>query len=215
MSCKVMVQRRAPLRPAVSWPSAEDPAALPGPGAGPAMPPAAQPAPPPASGVDVQEARQAAFREGEAAGRAQAQAEIRKAVERLAHGVQELSALRPRLRQQAEKDLVRLAVAVARRVLRRELTVDSQAVEGLVKASLERLAAEEVLRVRVHPAHESVLRTCLANGGRADRIEVIADPALECGGVVFETAHGDLDASVGTQLAEIERGLTDRLGRMA
>jgi flagellar biosynthesis/type III secretory pathway protein FliH len=40
---------------------------------------------------------------------------------------------------------------------------------------------------------------------------VSADPAQERGGVIFETSRGKLDVSIGTQLREIERGLTDRL----
>jgi flagellar biosynthesis/type III secretory pathway protein FliH len=42
---------------------------------------------------------------------------------------------------------------------------------------------------------------------------VVPDAARELGSVVFETERGSLDASVDTQLEEIERGLTDRLRR--
>ena len=155
------------------------------------------------------ETRETAFREGEAAGRAQAQAEMRPMLEQLARTGKELAALRPRLREQAEEDLVRLAVAIARRVVRRELTVDPQTITGLVKAALEQLAAGETARLRVHPAHEAIVRTFLADGGRA-AISVSSDAALAPGGAIFETARGNLDASAETQLAEIERGLTDR-----
>jgi flagellar biosynthesis/type III secretory pathway protein FliH len=41
--------------------------------------------------------------------------------------------------------------------------------------------------------------------------ELVADPALPPGGLVFETSRGDLEASIDNQLREIERGLTDRL----
>ncbi len=40
---------------------------------------------------------------------------------------------------------------------------------------------------------------------------MIADPSRQPGDVVFETERGNLDASVDSQLLEIERGLTDRL----
>ena len=42
-------------------------------------------------------------------------------------------------------------------------------------------------------------------------VEVLSDPSRELGSVVFETARGNLDASVDTLLQEIERGLADRL----
>jgi flagellar biosynthesis/type III secretory pathway protein FliH len=40
---------------------------------------------------------------------------------------------------------------------------------------------------------------------------VISDPVQREGGAVFEIGRGSLDASVETQLAEIERGLIDKL----
>jgi flagellar assembly protein FliH len=155
--------------------------------------------------------REAAFREGEAAGRIAAQNQIRPLVERLAHTIEELAALRPRLREQAERDVVRLAVAIARRVVRRELAIDPQAITGLVKAAIEQLAAEERIRVRIHPEDAAAVRSSLAQAGRADSVEVTGDAGLERGSVIFETERGNLDASAETQLAEIERGLTDRL----
>jgi flagellar biosynthesis/type III secretory pathway protein FliH len=42
-------------------------------------------------------------------------------------------------------------------------------------------------------------------------VEVLSDPSREVGSVIFETARGDLDASVDSQLREIERGLADCL----
>jgi flagellar assembly protein FliH len=160
-----------------------------------------------AAGEDVlRQERDAGFREGEAAGRAQAQAAVGPVLERLTRSIEELASLRPRLREQAEAELIRLAVAIARRVVRRELTLDPDAIAGLVKAALAQLAVHEVIRVRVHPEHEAAVRTCLAGD-----VEVTGDAALERGSAVFETVRGSLDASAETQLAEIERGLTDRL----
>ena len=162
----------------------------------------------------IREAQRAGYREGEAAARNQAETETRQAIERLGRAAEELAALGPRLRNQAERDLVRLAVAIARRVLRRELTLDPMAIEGLVKAALGQLEAEEIHCLRVHPQHEAAVRAYLAEAGRA-AVEVRGDAALEYGGAVFETTRGDLDASADTQLREIERGLTDRFGRPA
>jgi flagellar biosynthesis/type III secretory pathway protein FliH len=40
----------------------------------------------------------------------------------------------------------------------------------------------------------------------------VGDVAQSRGGAVFEISRGALDASVDTQLREIERGLADQLG---
>lgn len=160
----------------------------------------------------VEAAHAAGLREGEDAGRSRAVAEIQPAVERLARSAAEISALRGRLRREAEADLVGLSIAIARRVLRREMTVDPEALRGVVRAALEKIEAREVSRVWAHPAHAQLLAACLREAGAA-AIEVVSDPSYELGAVVFESARGDLDASVETQLREIERGLADRLGK--
>jgi flagellar assembly protein FliH len=69
----------------------------------------------------VNEARAAGAREGEIAGRNRAAAELQPVMERLARSIQEIGSLRARLRREAEADLVQLALAIARRVIRREL----------------------------------------------------------------------------------------------
>jgi len=97
---------------------------------------------------------------------------------------------------------MRLAVAIARRVIRRELTVDPQAIQGLLKAALAQIQVQEVNRIRVHPEHEAAVRACLASCGPGTRVEIVGDAGLELGAAVFETDRGNLDASVETQLGK-------------
>jgi flagellar assembly protein FliH len=181
-----------------------------------------QPAPPPEAENEsatrawqqrVEDARAAGRRDGEAAGRAQAAAELQPVIERSARAVSEMAAYKPALRKQAEADTVRLALAIAHRVLRREIAADPEALRGLVLAALEKLQSQEISRVKAHPAQSAQIAACLKNAAPNLRIEVVPEPSLQPGGLVFETNHGNLDASVDSQLQEIERGLTDRLQR--
>ena len=149
-------------------------------------------------------------REGEAAGRQAAEAEVQPVLQRLAASIQQVSELPGRLRAQAEGDLVKLAVAIAQRILQRELNVDPEVIAGLVRVGLEKVRVQDVMRVRVCPDHLSAVKECLTRSG-AGHVEVSADPAQDRGGMIFETSRGNLDVSIATQLREIERGLTDRL----
>jgi flagellar assembly protein FliH len=158
----------------------------------------------------VQESRETGRREGEAEGKARAQEELRAALERLAASAANIDEYRGQLLRQTEGDAVRLSIAIARRVLRRELTVDPSAIEGLVRAALEKLQAQEVSRVRMHPDYVPALRASIDHLGMAGRVEVIEDPAQEPGAAVFEMSRGSLNASIDSQLKEIERGLVDR-----
>jgi flagellar assembly protein FliH len=156
------------------------------------------------------QARQEGFREGEAAGRSRAAVEAQPALEKLARSIEEIARLRPRLLRESEAELVELAMGIARRILRRELSVDAEALQGLVKGALEKLSAREICRIRAHPELEPGIRRCLERESQSG-IQVIGDATLERGGILVETSRGKLDASLETQLAEIGRGLADRL----
>jgi len=159
----------------------------------------------------MREAHAAGWREGEAAGGKQAAAELQSVIERLSRTIDELNHLRPQLRKDAESDMVRLSLAIARRVLRRELAIDPEALHGLVLAALEKLQAQEVCRVRVHPSQAASIAATLKGSVTGQAIEVTPDPSREPGAVIFETGRGNLDASIDSQLQEIGRGLADRL----
>jgi flagellar assembly protein FliH len=159
------------------------------------------------------DARLAGFRDGESSGRAKAAAEQQPILDRLARSIEEVAHLRPKMRREAESDMIRLALAIARRVLRRELSIDSDAMHGLVLGALEKLASQELHRVRVHPSQVPQVTGWLRQALTGVSVDVVGDPSCEPGAILFETTRGNLDASVDCQLQEIERGLIDRLNR--
>ncbi|MEI9976907.1 MAG: FliH/SctL family protein [Ignavibacteriota bacterium] len=161
-----------------------------------------------------QQARQAyetGLRTGEGAARKALEAETRVAIDRLTATIADIAAVRADVMQRAEADTVRLAIEIARRVLHRELTVDANALRALTNSALQKLQSQEIHRVRVHPGQEQAVRASLLEHGRGEAIEIVADPSLSPGGILFDIGRGALDASVGTQLDEIVRGLTDQL----
>ncbi len=150
-----------------------------------------------------------AYQDGESAGAKHAAAQLQPVIDRMGQTIQDLATVRTRLRREAESDLVRLSLAIARRILHRELTVDPEALSGIVRSALDRLDAREVSRIRVHPADAPMIEQSLMRGAFRKVVEVVPDPALERGAAVFETSRGQFDASVDTQLQEIERGFAD------
>lgn len=151
------------------------------------------------------------FCAGELAARGSLEAELRETVSKLAEKISEIAAHGPEIIRRAEADTVNLAIAIARRVLHREISLDRSALSALVGAALEKLRNHEIHRVRIHPDLEKLLKSSLEQFGRSSAIEVLPDPSLACGGVTFEISRGALDASVDTQLREIERGLVDEI----
>ena len=89
----------------------------------------------------VEEARRQGFQDGEASGRQQAAAQVEAMLARLAHSIDELRGVKRKLRDEAEADLLQLALAIARKVLHRELNTDPEAIAGLIRVALERMNA--------------------------------------------------------------------------
>lgn len=166
---------------------------------------------------EVKERSQSAYQrglaEGEAGGRQHAAAQLQAALERLAETIEDIVRTKPRLRHEAEEDVVKLALAIARRILYRELATDPDAILGLVRAALDRLDGRDIPRVRVHPQDAPVVQRHFERTSVPVKIEVCADAGLARGSAVFETPRGSFDASVDTQLNEIERGFADLVRR--
>ncbi|MEP6537497.1 MAG: FliH/SctL family protein [Bryobacteraceae bacterium] len=139
----------------------------------------------------------------------QAEARLEPAIQRYAAAAHELAIIRPRARREAEEDVVTLAVAIARKLLHREIAVDPDSLLGLVKAALQKIDSRELHRIRVHPEDSVALENALNAAGTHRRIEISVDSGLERGAAIFETVRGNLDASIDTQIKEIERGFLD------
>lgn len=161
---------------------------------------------------ELTEVRRAAFDDGLRQGREQAAAAVKEAAERLATTLADLSAYKRKLRMDAEREVVKLSVAIARRILNRELATDPDALEGLVHAALAKLQARDVWHVRVPPSALQTTLGCIERAGVTANVNVVADASLQTGDLLIDTPAGELDASVRTQLQEIERGFAERLG---
>lgn len=158
-----------------------------------------------------------AYNQGVAAGEAAAQQRAQQKLDPVLHGlnsvISELASLRKRVRAEAEDDAVRLSIAIARRVLYREIATDPEAILGLIKAAFGKLNARETHRLRVTAADAALIQEHRAKLQIPPGIEIASDSSLPQGSAIFETSRGDLDASIDTQLSEIDRGLTDALKR--
>ena len=156
-------------------------------------------------------ARQDGFKQGLQQARNEAAAELKATHDQVAKALADLSTTKKRIRQESEMELLKLSIAIARRILYRELLSDPEALHGVVHAALQKLQNREVSRVRVFPNGADAIRNALERIGAAPAIEIYPDPTLKIGDLVFETNFGDLDASIDTQLLEIQRGFADRL----
>ncbi len=122
---------------------------------------------------------------------------------------------RDRYLRTVEQEVVKLALAVAARILRREAQMDPLLLTGAVRVALGQLSASTEARLRV-PAGEAELWTdavtLLPNLGV--KAVVVADEAMRLGDCKVDTELGSVDLGIRSQLGEIERGFFDRAGSL-
>jgi flagellar assembly protein FliH len=154
--------------------------------------------------------RRQAFEAGRQQGDQQARVELQPVLERLNASIAEITAMRPDLRQRAERDVVQLALLIAKRVLHRQLSVDEGALTAIARIAFERLTRSESYRVTVNPRFASAVTSALP-GSHSARVQIEPDPGCAQGTLIIHSTEGVIDASVDAQLEEISRGLADRL----
>ena len=121
------------------------------------------------------------------------------------------AAERDRYLQTVEHEVVKLALAVAARILRREAQMDPLLLTGAVRVALGQLAASTSVRLRVPPAELDLWAESIAHlPGLSVKPQVLPGDGMRLGDCVVETELGSVDLGVRAQLSEIERGFFDR-----
>jgi flagellar assembly protein FliH len=161
--------------------------------------------------AELAQVKQTAFQEGLRQGREEATSAIHETAGKLATTLAELAAFKRKLRLEAEREVVKLSVAIGRRILNRELATDPDALQGIIHAALAKLQNRDIWQVRVGPQASAITNTCLERAGLGETVKIAIDPSLRPGDLLIDTSAGELDASVNTQLHEIERGFAERL----
>lgn len=162
---------------------------------------------------ELDEAVQRTRQECEARAQALLQAEVEPWLKRMAKSIEDIATVKQRYLAESEDQLVRLAVAVARRILYREIQVDTEALFGLIHAATQRAELRELNRILLNPKDHQALLPHLERLQLPPRVEIVSDQGLERGALLLESTSGILDASIQAQLDEVERGFIDLLGR--
>jgi flagellar assembly protein FliH len=155
--------------------------------------------------VDLQAAAyEEAFEQGLAEGREAGRAEVRAQVERLAGMFYDLAKPFEELDTEVERELLALAMALARQIVRRELRADPTQIIGIVREAIAALpvAARDV-RVHLHPEDATVVRQNLAPTENERAWQIIEDPVMARGGCQVTTATSRVDSRLETRLGAI------------
>lgn len=154
--------------------------------------------------------------QGREQGRAEALAQYRERFERVSSEWErclgEFLSRRDAILNDARADVVKLAIAIARRVIRKTIDVDPGVAAGEVEAALAATSRRTRVRICVHPEDAAVLEETLpAILTRLRNVEhavVAHDEGVSRGSCMLSTDNGGVvDASIETQIERIARAL--------
>jgi len=153
-----------------------------------------------------EEGREEGLKEGLKTGEEYAAARIEEMTGRYTDTLAEIAVFKDTLRAEAEEEIVRLALAVAKKIVHREINADPTIIHTLVRVALERVSGKSAVVVRLStPDYEYMTRKredlSLITGRE---IHFESDSAISQGSCVIQTETGDVDARIEEEFNEIE-----------
>lgn len=113
---------------------------------------------------------------------------------------------------EVEAEVVKLSLAVAARVLHREVNLDPLLLTATVRIALEKIADNSATKVHVPLSEVESWRKGFAEGADC-KVEFIGDERLGAGECTLDTNVGRVNLGVSAQLEEIEKGFFDLLSQ--
>lgn len=152
------------------------------------------------------------FAQGERAGAEAAAKRGEAMIRRLTQTLEEVTQLRTQMIRQTEHQMVRLALAIARRVVHREVSIDKDLLIAIARVAMDRLGDSATVTVRLNPEDHAATTAVREQQWSGTHVSVVADPRLARGGCRIESDFGAVDGGVDAQLQEIAQALLSDTG---
>lgn len=118
--------------------------------------------------------------------------------------------IREKVWRETEKDLLRLAVRLAEKIIGREIEQDEKTIVDIVSNAVQNARQQEKLTIRLNPQDLPILEKeieRISAGSKIKYIDFAPDPRVDSGGCLIESEVGTIDARLNTQLRVLERAL--------
>lgn len=152
-----------------------------------------------------------AMEQAAASERARVAGEVAALAEVLRRAASAVEEQRASLVAAGERDLVKLALAVAARIVKSEVVLNRPVAAENLRHAIGLVASRRELQVLLHPDDLACVEEFLPELRRefADlrKISLEGLASVERGGVIVQTREGSVDATIDAQLEQIERGL--------
>ena len=149
------------------------------------------------------------FAHGEREGLAAAAKKSEALIARLSGTIDDIAALRAGMLHKTERDVVRMALAIAERVIHRALDVDPELLLAMSRVAIDRLGDGIAATIHLHPDDHRAMMAVRAKHPESVPSAVAIQPDLTVprGGCIVRSEFGVIDLGIDAQVAELSRAL--------
>jgi flagellar assembly protein FliH len=156
------------------------------------------------------EAYEKGFEQGRKDGLALEAKQMEKKGRELQALLDSLAGLKGQIYRETEGELVKLSLAIARKIIRSEVKAGQHRIEEIIRSAMRYLVDASHMKIRVNPEDMEDVQAIvpsLAAATGATRLQIVEDRAVERGGCLLETGFGSVNATLQDQLSLLERDL--------
>ena len=161
------------------------------------------------------QAFQEGFAEGEKAGYAAGTKRVDPLIASFNQGLEQLKNIRRKLNQEIEKEVVQLALSIAKKIVCHEVKNHKETVVCVAREALSRVENPAKIKIKLNPTDLQFIQNTKSDLSRfihnVDGIRFEAEESIQSGGCVIETDMGDIDARIERQFQAIEESFKTEL----
>ncbi|MDD3853199.1 MAG: FliH/SctL family protein [Syntrophomonadaceae bacterium] len=164
----------------------------------------------------TEQARQSGYEEGLRQAQEAIEADRQLALIQSQEIIQEANRIKMAMFESSESDMVRLSLAIAKRIIATELQTNPDIIVNILREALTYLNQPDNITLFVNPTDidtilDAVENINLLDGQNDLHIEVKADGQILPGGLKIESESGSVDARIETRVASIENAVQEVL----
>jgi flagellar assembly protein FliH len=157
--------------------------------------------------------------EGERTGFERASKKLEPLLESLRDALRQLENLRTETLQDIEKEIVELALAIARKVICREVEMDREVVACVAREALARIDDPGKITIKMNPEDLQFIEETSYNLsnmlGSIDNVTLEAEENIQSGGCMIKTGLGEIDARIESQIQVVEESFRNAVDKSA
>jgi len=159
----------------------------------------------------LEEGRKAGYEEGRKAGHEDGLREMKLIAAKLEDVLGSAVTERQKILEEAKGEIISLVKFITGKVIKKQVTEDDEVIIRVVSGALARILEEKKISVRVNPDDYAIAESrrgeFFAIVNSLDQIDFIMDKRIDRGGCIIETAFGNIDARISSQLDFIDMEL--------